>query len=122
MVCNGLIVDEAGYICGHRPHHVHGKAGAVEHFQHLGFQVCAVGDSYNDLAMLQTADAGILFSPCPGLAESVRQLPVAWNLQEKENTTAPMLQRSHHAPRVIPRAASVRRPERSSSISTAPSM
>jgi phosphoserine/homoserine phosphotransferase len=82
MVCNGLTVDEAGYIAGHRPHHVRGKAGAVAYFQRLGFQVIAVGDSYNDLPMLKAADAGILFRPCNGLRESVRGSAVVWSLQE----------------------------------------
>jgi phosphoserine/homoserine phosphotransferase len=82
MVCNRLTVDEEGYIAAHRAHHLRGKAGAVEHFQRLGFQVVAVGDSYNDLTMLKAANTGILFSPCSGLMESVKELPVVWNLQE----------------------------------------
>jgi phosphoserine/homoserine phosphotransferase len=82
MVCNGLIVDKAGYIMGHRPHHELGKAGAVAHFQRLGFQVLAVGDSFNDLTMLKTANAGILFRPCCGLLESAGELPVVWSFQE----------------------------------------
>ncbi len=82
MVCNGLTVDERGYIASIRRHHPHGKAGAIENFQRLGFQVWAVGDSYNDLAMLQTADTGILFTPCTGLMEQARELPVVWNLNE----------------------------------------
>jgi precorrin-6A/cobalt-precorrin-6A reductase len=65
MVCNGLIVDEEGYISGHHPHHVRGKAAAVAHFQQLGFHVFAVGDSYNDVTM-----------------ESLSELPIVWNLQE----------------------------------------
>lgn len=82
MVCNGLVVDIDGYVTGFRPHHVQGKAGAVAHFQRLGFQVLAVGDSFNDLTMLKAANAGILFRPCSGLVESVRELPIVWSLQE----------------------------------------
>jgi bifunctional phosphoserine phosphatase/homoserine phosphotransferase/precorrin-6x reductase len=67
MVCNGLALDEAGYIAdiALRPG---GKAGAVGRFQGLGFRVAAVGDSHNDVGMLRAADAGILFRPCPGVA------------------------------------------------------
>ena len=82
MICNGVILDEYGYLAGHRPHNVRGKAGAIEHFQRLGFQVVAVGDSHNDLPMLNAANAGILFSPCAGLVESVKDLPLAWDLEE----------------------------------------
>jgi phosphoserine/homoserine phosphotransferase len=85
MICNSLILDEEGYISGHRPHHIHGKAGAVAHFQQLGFQVVAVGDSYNDLTMLKAANAGILFRPCRGLADSVDGLPSVWSLQELQS-------------------------------------
>jgi phosphoserine/homoserine phosphotransferase len=82
MVCNGVALDEKGYLAGHRPHNARGKAGAVEHFRRLGFQVIAVGDSHNDLPMLNAANAGILFKPCAGLMESVKDLPLAWDLEE----------------------------------------
>jgi precorrin-6A/cobalt-precorrin-6A reductase len=82
MVCNALTVDEQGYISGHRPHHALGKAGAIQHFQGLGFQTLAVGDSYNDLKMLQTANAGILLRPCPGLVERAGGMPIVGNLEE----------------------------------------
>ena len=42
----------------------------------------AVGDSYNDVTMLKTANNGILFTPCSGLVESLSELPIVWNLQE----------------------------------------
>ena len=82
MVCNGVTLDEEGYLDGHRPHNERGKAAAVEHFQRLGFEVVAVGDSHNDLPMLNAANAGVLFKPCAGLMESVKDLPLAWNLEE----------------------------------------
>lgn len=82
MVCNGLTVDEQGYISGYRSHCLHGKGGVVAHFQRLGLNVVAVGDSFNDLAMLKAANDGILFRPCEGLVNSVRRLPIVWNLRE----------------------------------------
>jgi phosphoserine/homoserine phosphotransferase len=82
MVCNGLTVDHDDYISGYHSHHLRGKAGAVKHFQRLGLQVFAVGDSFNDVAMLRAANAGILFRPCPGLMESVSELPRVWDLQD----------------------------------------
>jgi phosphoserine / homoserine phosphotransferase len=85
MVCNGLTLDEEGYIAGHRAHHVRGKAGVVEHFQRLAFQVIAVGDSHNDLPMLKAANAGILFRPCSGLVKSVKGLPLVWSLEELQS-------------------------------------
>jgi phosphoserine/homoserine phosphotransferase len=82
MVCNALTVDEQGYISGHRPHHPLGKAGAIQHFQKLGFHTLAVGDSYNDLKMLQAANAGILLRPCSGLIERAGGMPIVGNLEQ----------------------------------------
>lgn len=82
MICNHLEVDEDDYLCGHRAHHPSGKAGAIDHFQRLGFQVLAVGDSFNDLGMLQAADMGILIRPSEAVREIAGQLPVVWNLEE----------------------------------------
>ena len=82
MVCNGLTVDEQGYMSGYRPHCLRGKAGAVAHFHRLGFKVVAVGDSFNDASMLQSADEAILFRPCSGLMKTVSGIPAVWNLPE----------------------------------------
>ncbi len=37
------------------------KRHAVEHFKAQNFEVIAVGDSYNDIAMFETADKGFFF-------------------------------------------------------------
>lgn len=67
MICNWLRMDDAGYIAGYelRPG---GKADAIRRFQRLGYRTVAVGDSHNDLEMLQAADVGILLQPCAGLS------------------------------------------------------
>ena len=50
------------------------KRKAVESYQRLGYHVTAVGDSYNDLGMLQQADAGCLFRAADGLPEEYPML------------------------------------------------
>ncbi len=50
------------------------KRKAVESYQTLGYHVTAVGDSYNDLSMLQQADAGCLFRAADGLPEKYSML------------------------------------------------
>lgn len=67
MICNLLTVDDSGYITGYQLR-AGGKADAIVRFQRLGFQVLAVGDSYNDLEMLKAANAGLLFQPCMGIS------------------------------------------------------
>ena len=39
------------------------KRKTVQYLQKLNFEVVAVGDSYNDLGMLKTADHCMLFNP-----------------------------------------------------------
>lgn len=61
LFCNSLVVDEGGKIVDYRMRQQEGKKMAVRALQSLGFSVVAAGDSYNDIAMLEQADAGILF-------------------------------------------------------------
>jgi phosphoserine / homoserine phosphotransferase len=61
LFCHQLEVDEAGFIIGYRLRMRDHKRAAVAAFRELQFQVTAVGDSYNDISMLSSAHAGILF-------------------------------------------------------------
>ena len=58
-----LQVDDAGMVAGYRLRTTEGKRKSLESFRHLGFRTMAVGDSYNDIGMLQAADHGVLFHP-----------------------------------------------------------
>ncbi|MGD8369475.1 MAG: HAD hydrolase family protein, partial [Desulfobacterales bacterium] len=49
----------------------------VEALKGLNFQTVAMGDSYNDITMLQAADAGILFRPPDNVATEFPDFPVA---------------------------------------------
>ena len=53
------------------------KRAAVRAFHDLNFQVIAAGDSYNDIAMLAEADAGILFRPPANVVSEFPDFPVA---------------------------------------------
>lgn len=82
MVCNTLALDRDGYVSGYSMRDIAGKAGAVAHFQRLGWRVAAVGDSFNDLAMLQTADAAFLFQPAPRVLQAGVAFPPLWSFDE----------------------------------------
>ena len=61
IFCNSLVVDSDNMIADIRMRIENGKKKSVESLQSIGFRVFASGDSYNDLAMIHTADAGCLF-------------------------------------------------------------
>ena len=64
------------------------KRKAVESYQGLGYHVTAVGDSHNDLAMLQQADAGCLFRAATGLPEQYPMLQCLEAYDELRNWIA----------------------------------
>jgi phosphoserine / homoserine phosphotransferase len=61
LFCHRLIVDDADRITGYRLRMKDHKRAAVLAFRGLNFRCVAIGDSYNDIAMLGAADTGILF-------------------------------------------------------------
>jgi phosphoserine / homoserine phosphotransferase len=76
LFCNSLTIDQANNIVGYRLRQPDGKRHSVLAFKSLQFQVLAVGDSYNDTAMLGAADAGLLFRPPAKVAAEFPQFPV----------------------------------------------
>lgn len=83
LFCNWLSTDKKGFIANYHLRQKNGKKEAVEGLKRLGFNVVAAGDSYNDIAMLKTADRGILFRPPQKI---IRQFP-----RFKVATTYPQL-------------------------------
>ncbi|MDP3286063.1 MAG: HAD hydrolase family protein, partial [Desulfobacterales bacterium] len=55
-----------------------GKKKAVIALKSLYYSVIAVGDSYNDIAMLKEADRGILFRPPVNVVTEFPELPVTY--------------------------------------------
>jgi phosphoserine/homoserine phosphotransferase len=66
LLCHRLVVEE-GQIVRFVPRVQDAKRRAVSSYQELGYHVTAVGDSHNDISMLQQAEAGCLFRSTPGL-------------------------------------------------------
>lgn len=63
LQCHRLAVDADGFIerCLFLPRR--GKEETVQRLQQGGHRVLAIGDAFNDLAMLRAADRGFLFRP-----------------------------------------------------------
>ena len=61
IFCHRLVVDDDDRIVDYQLRQHDQKRHAVEALHALNFHVAAAGDSYNDIAMLRTADVGVLF-------------------------------------------------------------
>ena len=77
LFCHKLIINSRGDIVNYKLRQKDQKTKAVKALQGLNFQVISAGDSYNDIGMLQQADAGILFNPPANVVDEFPQYPVA---------------------------------------------
>jgi phosphoserine/homoserine phosphotransferase len=82
LFCHRLEIDAAGRIRGHKIRLPDQKRRAVEALRGLAFAPIAVGDSYNDTAMLAAAETGILFRPPDNVIREFPQFPVTRNYEE----------------------------------------
>ncbi len=82
LFCHSLLIDNEGRIIGYKLRQADQKRRAVEAFRSLNFRVIAVGDSYNDLSMLQAADSAVLIRPPATLRAEYPDYPVAADLTE----------------------------------------
>ena len=83
MFCHSLSVDNETYrIKDYVLRQNDQKRKAVIALKGLNFRVLSMGDSYNDLSMLEEADAGIFFKPTKKIIEEFPQFPVSENYQE----------------------------------------
>lgn len=76
LFCNSLTVDEEGRIRNYHLRQEDGKRHAVRGFQSMNLHVRAAGDSYNDLGMILTADAGAFFRPPESIVREHPSVPV----------------------------------------------
>tara|TARA_B100000900_G_scaffold398143_1_gene399224 strand:+ start:673 stop:1299 length:627 start_codon:yes stop_codon:yes gene_type:complete len=83
VFCHSLSVDYETYrIKDYVLRQIDQKRKAVIALKGLNFRVLSMGDSYNDLSMLEEADAGIFFKPTKKIIEEFPQFPVTENYQE----------------------------------------
>ncbi len=82
LFCNTLKVAPDGQVVDYLLRQPDGKRKVVEGLQRMNFKVVAVGDSYNDITMLQTAERGILFRPPDNVISEYPQFPVTNDYSE----------------------------------------
>ncbi len=86
IFCHSLEVDAEGTITGYRLRLNQSKRKAMAAFRDLQFRTMAMGDSYNDIAMLRNADTGVLFDPPDNVIEDHPDLPVVRNYCDAQSS------------------------------------
>ncbi len=82
LFCNTLTVNGSGAISGYNLRQEDGKKKVALALQSLNYEVIAIGDSYNDITMLQVADHAILYRPPDNVKEEYSQFPAVYNYAE----------------------------------------
>lgn len=82
LLCHKLVVDEKGKVLDYVIRQKDPKRQAVLAFKSLNFRVIAAGDSYNDISMLSTADAGFLFHAPESIIAEFPQFPAVHTYEE----------------------------------------
>jgi phosphoserine/homoserine phosphotransferase len=82
LFCHDLEIDARGRIANYRLRMPDQKRHSVRALRELRFPTIAVGDSYNDVGMLEAADAGILFRAPENVIREYPQFPVTTSYPE----------------------------------------
>ena len=82
LFCNRMETAADGSISGYRLRQQNGKKCAVAAFKTLNCEVFAVGDSFNDLAMIQEADSGCLFRAPEAIRKDYAHIPCVDSYRE----------------------------------------
>ena len=75
LFCNSLIVGTDGEIIGHKMRVENSKYSTVKALQSIGFETIGIGDSFNDLAMIQAGKDGFLFRTTDQIRRDYPDLP-----------------------------------------------
>ena len=82
LMCHHLTTNSDGFITDYNLRQKDAKRMVVEALQSLNYKVIAIGDSYNDLSMLRTAEKAILFNPPQNVIDENSDLTVVRSYDE----------------------------------------
>ena len=82
LFCNTLSIADDGSISGYNLRQQDGKKKVAQALKTLNYEVTAIGDSYNDITMLQVADHAILYRPPQNVQEAYTDFPAVRDYQE----------------------------------------
>ncbi|MGA7145231.1 MAG: bifunctional phosphoserine phosphatase/homoserine phosphotransferase ThrH [Desulfobacterales bacterium] len=81
LFCHTLSITPDGVISDYVLRQKDGKRESVISLKKLNYKIIAMGDSYNDIAMLKEADSGILFNPPDNVKSEFPELPVTFSYE-----------------------------------------
>jgi phosphoserine/homoserine phosphotransferase len=82
LFCNTLSVADDGSIAGYHLRQQDGKHKVVIAVKSLQYRVIAIGDSYNDISMLNASDQAILYRPPGNVKDEYAAFATALNYAE----------------------------------------
>lgn len=85
LFCHSLSIEPDGLISGYNLRQQDSKKKTVISLKNLNYTITAVGDSYNDTAMLKEADTGILFNPPDNVKNEFTDFPVCYCYEDLKN-------------------------------------
>ena len=91
LFCNTLTIAPDGSISGYNLRQPDGKKKVAIALKSLNYRVIAIGDSYNDITMLQAADHAILYRPPNNVKKEYTEFPAAFNYEELKQQLLDMI-------------------------------
>lgn len=82
LLAHHLVCDEKGAVVDYKLRQSDPKRHSVIALQQLGYEVIAVGDSHNDISMLQQAEVGVLFRSPEGVKVAYPQFQMVDNFTD----------------------------------------
>ena len=91
LCCHHLTVDSTGSIENYNLRQRDSKCKAVFALKELNYNVLSIGDSYNDITMLNEAHHGFLYRPPGNVKAEFPQFPVSYSYEELRQQMEPIL-------------------------------
>ena len=82
LFCNTLSVNGDGMITDYVLRQQDGKKKVALALKSLNYEVIGIGDSYNDITMLQAADHAVLYRPPENVMQEYSEFPTAFNYED----------------------------------------
>ena len=82
LLCHNLTIDETGRITQYNLRINNQKKEAVDAFKAMNYNVIGLGDSYNDIGMIQSANKGFFFRPPESVTTDFPDVPIVREYSE----------------------------------------